>query len=98
MALERNPDRPRFDARQKVLGHALYAADRAVRAAEAAERAASASGAKITPTSFADDEPVIEEDGYDDTAFDSSEADLADTGPAPVAAPPPAGCWSCRRA
>jgi xanthine dehydrogenase YagR molybdenum-binding subunit len=30
MPLGSNPDRPRFDAHQKVLGHALYAADRAV--------------------------------------------------------------------
>jgi xanthine dehydrogenase YagR molybdenum-binding subunit len=31
MALERNPDRPRIDARDKVLGKALFAADRDVR-------------------------------------------------------------------
>lgn len=30
MPLERNPDRPRFDARDKVLGKALFAADRQV--------------------------------------------------------------------
>lgn len=30
MAFERNPDRPRIDARDKVLGKALFAADREV--------------------------------------------------------------------
>lgn len=69
---------------------AQAAADRAVRAAEAAERAAAASGAKITPTSFADDEPVIEEDGNDTTEFDAPDSELADTGAAPATAAPPA--------
>ena len=70
---------------------AQAAADRAVRAAEAAERAAAATGAKIEPTTFADDEVVIEEDGdadeHEGGATETAETAIASPPPAPVETP-----------
>lgn len=81
----------------RKLARAEAAADRAVRAAEAAEKAASAAGANITPTDFAEDEPIVEDadgdgepDEESDAAKDGEEIENSIDGPATASEPAPA--------